>query len=304
MKLFIFFLAAFALLSGGAQAAGVFPDTASFFENGQKLYEIKVFLNTEGKSVNALEGEMSFSEQDMNFEKIADGGSVVNFWIKNPQQSPEGKIAFSGGMPGGYRGEKGFLFSAVFSLKKALPENRTKISFQNLRLYLNDGRGTEEKQADFESIVKLDDAAVTVAEADTKPPEVFAPYVTRDPNLADGRWVVILNAQDKGEGIDRYEIFESAEKYKSEEIINNSALPWQPVENPKIYVLFDQGLESYIYAKAVDRAGNERTAIVIPAVAEKAPLFNFRAASVIIILSTAALVVFLEIFFFRRRKYG
>lgn len=304
MKFFLFFLAAAGLFFGGsAQAAVVFLEPESYSENGQEFYQIKFFLNTEGESVNAMEGEIVYSEQDLDFQKILDGGSVVNFWIENPQKLSDGKIFFSGGMPGGYNGEKGFIFSAVFSSASDFSSNQTDIFFQKLKIYLNDGRGTEKKLADFKISFNPKESKPVAAQSDTKPPEVFAPYVTRDPNLADGQWVVILNAQDKGEGIDRYEVFESSEKYKPEELADNNSLPWQIVKNSGVYTLLDQSLESYIYAKAVDRAGNERTAIVIPAISEKPKYFNYKAISVIIILSIVVLVAFLELFFFRRRKY-
>jgi hypothetical protein len=303
MKLLIFFLTAIALLSGScAQAAGVFAEPASYFENGQKFYEIKIFLNTDGKSINALEGEMLYPQQDLNFQKITDGSSIVNFWIKDPQKSPDGKIIFSGGMPGGYEGEKGLLFSAIFSLKNDSSPGQTEISFQNFKVYLNDGRGTEKKLADFKSTLNLNETEIATVQADTKPPEVFAPYVTRDPNLAGGLWVVILSAQDKGEGIDHYEVFESVKEYKPEEIVKNNSLPWQIVKDPKAYILHDQSLGNYVYAKAVDKAGNVRVAIVIPSTAQKPWHFNYKVISVIIILSIAVLIIFLE-FFFRRRKY-
>lgn len=305
MKNFIFFLAtaAFFLFGSCAQAAGVSPELSSFVDNGQKFYEIKIFLNTYGESINALEGEVLYSERDLNFEKIMDGSSIVNFWINNPQKSSDGKIVFSGGMPGGYNGEKGFLFSAVFSSEDDSQISQTDISFQNLKIYLNDSRGTEKNLVDFKSTLNLNEAKTVAMQADTKPPEVFAPYVTRDPNLANGQWVVILSAQDKGEGIDHYEIFESAQKYKPEDVVNNNSLPWQIVKDPNAYILHDQSLGSYVYAKAIDKAGNERVAIVIPSAAKKPWHFNYKVVSVIIILTIVALVVFLELFFFRKRKY-
>lgn len=304
IKIFVLLLATiFFWGSGYAQAAEISPELSSFFDNGQKFYEVKIFLNTEGESINAIEGEMDYQESNFDFQKITDGSSIVNFWLKSPQKSSDGKIIFSGGMPGRYNGEKGFLFSTVFLLRSGSSVSQTEISFQNLKVYLNDSKGTEKKLDDFQSALDINDVMVVVAPVDTKPPEVFAPYVTRDPNLAGGRWVVILKAQDKGEGIDYYEVFESTEKYELEEVINNKSLPWRVVEDSNAFMLNDQSLESYVYAKAVDKAGNERMAVVIPAV-KKSGHFNYKVFSVIIILSIVVSVIFLELFFFRKRKYG
>jgi len=285
------------------QATEVFPEPVSYIENGQKFYEVKVFLNTDGESINTLEGEMSYLPQELNFQKITDGSSVVNFWLKKPQKSAKGKIDFSGGTPGGYNGEKGFIFSAIFSPKNGSPIDQTEISFQNLKVYLNDGKGTEKNLADFQSTLDINEAMTVVAPVDTKPPEVFAPYVTRDSNLVNDQWVVILNAQDKGEGIDHYEILESAKKFDPEKILNDHSINWKPVADSKAYILEDQNLESYVYAEAIDKAGNKRVAVVIPAINQKTRLFNYKIISVIIILVIIVLIVLSEIFLFRRKKY-
>lgn len=300
---FIGILAVFLFLGYNAQASEVFSEPTSYIENGQKFYQIKVFLNTDGESVNALKGEMLYSPEELNFQKITDGSSVVNFWLKKPQKSADGKIIFSGGMPGGYNGEKGFIFSAIFSPKNDSPVNQIEVSFQNLKVYLNDGKGTEKNLADFQSALDTNKAMPVVAPVDSKPPEVFAPYVTRDPNLANGQWVVILNAQDKGEGIDHYEIFESSKKYDPKKILNDHSINWKPVADSKAYILEDQNLGSYVYAEAIDKSGNKRIAVVIPAINKKTSLFNYKIIFVIIILSVIALIVLLEIFFFRKKKY-
>ena len=305
MKKNIFFLAVIGLLFGNyVQAAGVFLEPKIYFEDSQKFYEIKVFLNADKESINTLKGEILYSEQDFDFKKIMDGNSIISFWIKNPQKISDGKIVFSGGMPGGYNGEKGFLFSAVFNIpdEEKLPDQR-EILITNIKAYLNDSKGSEKNISDVKISVDSEKAEVVQLPSDQKAPEVFAPYVTRDPNLANGQWVVILNAQDKGKGIDHYEVFESAKKYKSDEILNNKSLPWQTVKDQGAYVLHDQNLESYIYIKAVDKDKNERVAIVVPAFSKEDGYFDYKSISVIIILSIILLIVFLELFFFRKRKY-
>jgi len=66
----------------------------------------------------------------------------------------------------------------------------------------------------------------------------------------------VFATQDKGSGIDYYEIKESRQKFLK--IFKK----WVIAESP--YVLKDRKLRSYVYIKAVDKAGNERIAVVEP----------------------------------------
>ena len=298
----IFILLALGLLFGGhAQAAGVFSETKSFLEGGQKLYQVDIFLNTESQSLNALEGEINYAEHELNFEKITDGGSVINFWIEKPARFSGGKIIFSGGMPGGYDGGRGFLFSVIFSLKKESVSGQTEISFRDFKTYRNDGKGTEEKIVETKNILELEKAITVDAPADVKAPEIFAPYVTQSPDLADGKWVVLFNAQDKGGGISHYEVLESEEKYAPEEIISSSGAGWKRTEDGEIYVLEDQSLKSYVYVRALDNLGNARVAEVVPAEDQKKEMLDNKILSVIIILLVIGIVFIAEVLVFRKK---
>lgn len=291
------------LLGGHVEAAGVFSEAGSYLEQGERFYKVDVFLDTEGQSLNVLEGEVNYSENDLNLEKIENGSSIINFWAKEPEKAGGGRITFSGGMPGGYKGEKGFLFAAIFSAKKELPVDRTGISFQNFKAYLNDGQGTEEEMTAAEKVLELEKIEITdVPAEDAKAPQVFAPYVTQDPGLEGGKWVVLFNAQDKGGGINYYEVFESEEKQNPEKIITSSGEGWVKAESGEAYVLRDQELESYIYVRAVDRSGNARVATVVPSDGPETERFDYKWLSAIMILSVIGSVAILEVFVFRRKR--
>ncbi|HBO16453.1 MAG: hypothetical protein UR69_C0003G0065 [Candidatus Moranbacteria bacterium GW2011_GWE2_35_2-] len=304
IKLYIFFLIIFGIFSDSyAQASEVFIESEGYFEKEEKMYEIAVFIDNEGKNINALEGEMFFMNDDFDFQKIIDGGSIINFWIENPRKVSDGKIIFSGGIPGGYNGNKGFLFSVVFSASKNVIMNDTaEISLQNLRVYLNDGKGTMENLNDFKVVIKLNEINLKEKVIDEKPPEIFAPYITRDPNLSDEQWIVIMSAQDKGDGVDYYEVYESEKKHDMEEIINDNSIPWKTVEDKNIYILQDQKLGSYIYVKAVDKAGNARVVFATPAISEKKQLFNYKVILGIIMVVIIGIALLFEFFVFRERK--
>ena len=118
---------------------------------------------------------------------------------------------------------------------------------------------------------------------DTDPPELFTPEITSDSNVFDGRWFLVFAAQDKGSGVANYAVHESRQ-IKSQIATKD----WNAAESP--YLLNDQKLKSYIYIKAVDKAGNERFIVLPPKFAPwyKKPIVD-------IILTLVALVVLILI---------
>jgi len=97
------------------------------------------------------------------------------------------------------------------------------------------------------------------------------PEVSRDPNIFDGKWFLVFATQDKGSGIDHYEVLERRELkiqklgFSKEKSLHSKFYilnPWRVAESP--YLLKDQELKSYIYVKAIDKAGNERVATLSP----------------------------------------
>lgn len=296
---FIFLALAWFSLVGSARAARIFPELKSFAENEKKFFEVSVFLDTEGDDVNILTGEMNFSATQWNLEKTQNGGSIANLWPQKPVKSAEGKIAFSGAVSNGYLGGKGFIFSAIFSSNNRSPARQAEVAFQNVEIYINDENGTKKVLPDTNSTLNLEMAEAAAIPTDLEPPEIFSPYVASDSNLEQGKWVVIVNAQDKGSGIDHYEIFESAKRYNKEKIAGDKSIKWKNVQEKGTGVLEDQNLESYIYVKAVDKAGNARVAEVVPAHDKKIPGFGNKAILAIITIFIISSTVFLR---FRARK--
>ena len=93
------------------------------------------------------------------------------------------------------------------------------------------------------------------AKEDRDLPEEFAPQIAADPAIFEGKWFLVFSTQDKGSGVDHYEIQET----RQAEMKNKK---WVIGESP--YLLKDQGLKSYIYVKAIDKSGNERIVMLPP----------------------------------------
>lgn len=241
---------------GKVNAAELFFETKSQeFTQGEKFLA-NIFLNTEEESINAIEGKIVFPDYLLEVKEIQDGNSIINFWIERPKIGQIGVIAFSGIIPGGYQETKGFLFSVVFQTKAS---GSGAIEVRGAKVLLNDGKGTEAsvKLSSFQFSISQEIPFVPLTVEtikDTDPPEDFKPEIAQNFGMFEGKYFLVFATQDKGSGIDRYEIQETRNKRQGEN--------WAEAESP--YVLKDQNLRSYIYVKAVDKAGNERIVIVEP----------------------------------------
>jgi len=255
--------------------------------------EIILGLDTENQTINAIELNLNFSPDDFLIKNISNGNSIISFWIEGPKFSNEkGEINFSGIVPGGYFGRGGDLIKIDLVAKK---RGTAIIDIKSAKVLLNDGKGTETKVS--VSNLKFDVVEAQLLEReispkikDTEPPESFTPQIVQDPNIFKGEYSLVFATQDKRSGIDHYEVQEKRvfKIFKLE----FGKTKWIVAESP--YLLIDQNLKSYIYVKAVDKAGNERMAVLPP---QKLAWYENYSLWVIIIL----LIIFLLIF--RRRLW-
>jgi hypothetical protein len=202
-----------------------------------------VYLNTEGQNINAIDGALLVPS---NFDVISidDGGSVVPMWVQAPAVIANGQIEFSGITPGGYNGDRGFIFSAVI---RANTEGDSSLSLSNLQALLNDGQGTSAKVATTAAKVAVSSGAqstTTSLSTDTTPPEPFALQIVQTPDAFDGKKVLLFATQDKGSGLSHYEVCEG--------------LLGSCVTGKSAYILSRQAADGLITVIAFDNAGNSR----------------------------------------------
>jgi len=221
----------------------------SFVQNEEFL--VTFFLDTEGKSLNAFEGKIVFSPEFLEGKEIRDGDSLINLWIERPnlEEQKQGEIFFSGITPGGFSGEKGFLFSIVFQAKKS---GSNAIHIDNLRLLENDGIGTETPTSESVFVVsppeEMTEPNLKVTPIkDEDVPLDFFPIISNNKDLFDGKYFLVFLTQDKGSGIDHYEVSE------------DGGITFSPAKSP--YLLRNQSVDPQkIVVKAVDKNGNEKKA--------------------------------------------
>lgn len=224
----------------------------------EQEFAVEFFLDTENtENINAMEGTIFYPHELLELKEIQDGNSIINFWIERPKKSTTGQIRFSGITPGGYFGRNGFIFSMIFQAK-ALGSGAVKIHEHNV--LRNDGLGTAvpmQIHQFFFTVSQTNSSAefIVKQEEDRDPPEAFTLEIAHDQNLFGNKWFIVFATQDKGSGIDYYEIQE-----RKDNSMQDSS--WIRAESP--YVLEDQGLTRFIFVRAVDKTDNERIATRVP----------------------------------------
>jgi len=238
------------LITNTAQAARLYfePQELTIGTSG----EFSVAVNIDAKDrVNAFSAAVSISGPLIPFD-INEANSVINFWIDKPNWDQTTRIlTFSGITPGGFEGEKGRLLVIKFKAEK---EGLAVLSFdkKKTKVYLHTANGTEDSLV-LEKIqlpVVKGKENIPVEIPDNDPPEWFSPEISQDPNMFDGKYFLVFATQDKGSGIDHYEVCEG------------SKTRCATAESP--YLLQNQKLNQKIFVKAIDKSGNERMATIEP----------------------------------------
>lgn len=106
-----------------------------------EVFSTKVFVNTEGKSVNSFTGKLVFDSEILDLESVTIEGGLVDFWLRNPSSlSSDGEVIFEGIILNpGFTGEKGLIFGANF---KAKTTGSAILAIDDGSILANDGKAT------------------------------------------------------------------------------------------------------------------------------------------------------------------
>ncbi len=294
--IFVLFFAWFSVIDA---ATLFFKPSSQEIKTGD-YFQVDLYLNPSNEDINAVEGKIVIPENLLAVSEVLEGDSIVSLWMKRPTLE-DGKIVFSGVIPGGFKGaidpfKEGYQPGKILSLiLKTKIDGQGFISIESAKTLLDDGQGTETKLSIINYQFSISQEAPTVTGLlpikDPDPPELFEPTLARSPDIFDNQWFLVFVAQDKGSGIARYELQETENKQPED--------AWIKAESP--YLLKDQQLNSYVYVKAVDKAGNERVAVVFPQDNPRDAIFRYDNYyfRVILLLGVAAILLLL-IFLWRK----
>jgi hypothetical protein len=206
-----------------------------------------VNISTEDDFYNAVSGDLIVSD-NVEIRQIITGNSIISAWLENPNRSKSNIINFSGIIAGGYKGE-GNVFQVIL-----VPKTATNISIglDNISLFKNDGLGSQENLEDSSYNFPVrnlgyGETNTKITSMDSDPPEIFKVSLIKDKNINDGKYTLVFEAHDKGDGVKTYEVLEGKKIFSD-------------IQSP--YVLNNQHINERIYVKAVDYEGNGRVSEV------------------------------------------
>ncbi len=272
------------LLPLGAGAVSLYLEPPEGQYQPGDTFSVEIKVDTEGECINAVEASLSFS-QILNAADFSRGKSIITLWIQPPKINQEkGEISFSGGIPGGYCGRvsgdpgaSNLLGKIIFKIPGMIvresEESFLEVKFLDTsQVLLNDGLGTVAGLTTQGAIFKivpqrtepLKKGWLEEIKQDVFSPEPFQIKIQQEPTAFEGKYFIIFVTTDKQTGLDHYEVKETRNRHETE---HETTLNWKVAESP--YLLKDQGLKSIIKVKAVDKAGNERTAEYIPEILKK-----------------------------------
>lgn len=243
----ILVLLAFLPVLASASSISVSNQSTSTLNQGDEV-RLDVFLNTEGDTINTVMGKLSIPRDVFEVKEVLNGNSAVTLWVEAPNTddlSNTGSSTFAGIIPGGYRSERGYLFSIILKTRVA---GKATIKLDDLNVIQNTADAKLERLANSNlqlGISREVGTYVISATTDEIAPENFRPLIAQDKDMFDGKYFAIFVTQDKGSGVDYFEVKEGR---------------WGKYERGESpYILKNQNADSVLYIKAVDKAGNSRT---------------------------------------------
>jgi hypothetical protein len=320
------------LLTGittAAEAASLYVDPGTATLNSGDAITMAVRLDTDeakGECVNTIDAVITYPS---NIEPVdvSLGNSILRVWVEEPQiNKADRTITFAGGIPNGYCGRvigdprlTNVLVEIVFrspgfviGVEDIVDTNIATIDFADTTtVYLNDGLGTKAPLTTYSATITLNDRPGSSLKnewrekvaADEILPEEFSIELVRDEQgkYFNGKYYIIFQTVDKQTGIDRYEVIEEPRQNIGAFTWGRADAPWVTARSP--YVLQDQSLNSVIRVKAVDKAGNEYIATLLPDESLRTSS-GIRFYDYLLIVSLGilvAVVIFIAVVMLRRR---
>jgi hypothetical protein len=322
----VFSVLLFLMIPSTTSAAALYIDPAiSELFRGESI-TMAVRLDTDeaaGECINAVDAVITYPESIEPVD-VSIGESIFSMWVERPTiNKTDRTITFAGGIPNGYCGRvagdprltnvlteiifrsPGFVVGGTQS-----GSNTARVDFApESTAYLNDGRGSKADLNTYGANITLNSAGGSgvnnlwrdKVNDDDIPPEEFGIFLEKRDISND--YYVVFNTSDKQTGIDTYQIMEEPLAQFGSFQWGRADAPWVEAQSP--YTLQDQSLNSIIRVRAIDKAGNEYLANLIPGQSLRTISSEQRFTYVLIFSSFVLLAVFALIGYIlihRRRK--
>lgn len=246
----------------------------NILQTGEVL-TLKISLNTEGESINTVEGDLKYDEELLQAEVINISGSFISFWVEKPNMKTPGTIHFSGIIPGGISTTQGEVLKVIFRAQK---EGDTNLEINAAHLFLNDGQGSETNAKFSNASIKITESAngvlAPIIVEDSISPERFTIIRTKDQSIYDNKYFIAFSTVDKESGVDYYKICEF----------------WSCVTGDSPFLLKNQTPFYRIVVNAYDINGNFTSS-------------TLTSGWLILLLGFLLFIVFILVFVFYRRYF-
>ncbi len=318
LLLLVFFSFAVSTLSAHAATLYMDPNSSELKRGDTIVVSVRVDAGDD-ECLNVVDGVITYTENIQPVD-VSRGRSILSMWVEEPVINREARtITFAGGIPNGYCGRipgdprltnnvVDLLFqSPGLQIGSTESGNEVSIDFApETQILLNDGFGTKANTAFFGAKINLTKDAGNVLtnpwreaiQNDTIPPEQFSISLERTPNAYSDSYFIAFNTTDKQSGIDHYEVIEEPLASKNLFGWGADTAPWITIRSP--FVLKDQSLNSTIRVKAIDKAGNEYIAALLPD-EENRTFSTENIISISLLGALGALVAGTVVFVFYRR---
>ena len=282
-----FFLATiFLLLPNSLFAATLSLDPAQGTYGPGDMFVVTVRIDTTANEcINAATIDLSFPKNLIKVTAVSKGESLMTLWTDEPFINKEqGRLSFSGGIPGGYcgrvlgdPGKTNIIGKVVFSVlsgAESVPTLTTSVPLEinfasSTSVLLNDGFGTIAPLTLHGSNLTralvskgLKNEWLDIVHSDTTPPDAFSPSIQHNASTFSGKYFIVFSTVDKQSGIEHFEVMEDDPVRLGFVRGKNAHAQFVPAMSP--YVLQDQELRSRIIVRAIDNAGNVQESILPP----------------------------------------
>lgn len=271
--------------SATVDAASLYIDPATSTLNRSDAATFAIRIDTDeaaDECINAADVVLSYGEAVVPVD-VSTGNSIFSVWVERPTIDTESRtVTFAGGIPNGYCGRisgdpnltnilaEVVVRSPGLRIGASDAEAATLAFGPETTVYANDGFGTKVPLTTYGSEITLtprpggsvQDPWRETVRADRTPPAEFSIDLERDERAFGGKYFITFSTTDKETGIDRYEVMEEPLEDGFTFRWGAADAPWVRAESP--YVLGDQSLNSTIRVRAIDKAGNEYVATLIP----------------------------------------
>jgi hypothetical protein len=115
------------------------PSSGTFQENSE--FDVPIYLNTRGASVNAVELHIKYDPHKLRITKPSSGSSIIGYWIGAPSyNNSAGTADIAGSIPNGITTQSGLILTITF---QAIASGQSAVTISDTsRVLLNDGLGS------------------------------------------------------------------------------------------------------------------------------------------------------------------